>query len=226
MNVIECKGICKEFAVGGQTIAVLHNANLAVSEGEFVAIVGSSGSGKSTLLNLIGMLDSPTSGSIVFGENEVRSLGERERALLRNQMIGYVFQSFYLEPDYTVIENVEMPLVIAGVPKKERRKRAEELLQRVGLSNLIGQKAKLLSGGEKQRTCIARALVNNPKIILADEPTGNLDSLNSAEIIDLFRSIAENGCAVLMVTHSTEDAAKADRIIRMKDGCLSDEAKE
>jgi len=222
VNVIACRKLCKTFYIGGQPAEILRDASIEVSAGEFVAITGRSGSGKTTLLNLIGMLDKPTSGEVTIVGQNVTGLKDSDQAKIRNEVIGYVFQSFYLEPEYTVLENVEMPLMIAGVSRKERRARAEALLQKVGLLHRMHQKAKLLSGGEKQRVCIARALINQPRIVLADEPTGNLDSTNSAEIMRIFRVIAEEGCAVVMVTHSQDDAEKADRIVHMKDGSLRD----
>ena len=223
MAILECRNIKKVFDADEAAITALNDVSMSVDAGEFVAIVGRSGSGKSTLLNILGMLDKPTEGEVFFEEKNVREMSEKERATLRNTSFGYVFQSFFLEPEYTVSENVEMPLVIAGMKASERTDRVRELIEIVGLTERKGQKTKKLSGGEKQRTCIARALACNPSIVLADEPCGNLDTANSAEIMKLFREITKRGSAVLMVTHSEEDAAKADRILYMKDGSISNE---
>ncbi|MBP5461020.1 MAG: ABC transporter ATP-binding protein [Lachnospiraceae bacterium] len=221
--MLECRNIKKVFDADEAAITALNDVSMSVDAGEFVAIVGRSGSGKSTLLNILGMLDKPTEGEVFFEEKNVREMSEKERSTLRNTSFGYVFQSFFLEPEYTVSENVEMPLVIAGMKASERTDRVRELIEIVGLTERKGQKTKKLSGGEKQRTCIARALACNPSIVLADEPCGNLDTANSAEIMKLFREITKRGSAVLMVTHSEEDAAKADRILYMKDGSISNE---
>ena len=223
MEILECRNITKVFDADEAAITALLDVSMSVGAGEFVAIVGRSGSGKSTLLNILGMLDKPTEGEVLFDGQSVSKMSEKEKSVLRNTSFGYVFQSFFLEPEYTVYENVEMPLVIAGVKPAERGQRAKELIEIVGLSERMNQKTKKLSGGEKQRTCIARALACNPSIVLADEPCGNLDTANSAEIMKLFREITERGSAVLMVTHSEEDAAKADRILYMKDGSISNE---
>lgn len=223
MAILECRNIKKVFDADEAAITALNDVSMSVDAGEFVAIVGRSGSGKSTLLNILGMLDKPTEGEVFFEEKNVREMSEKERSTLRNTSFGYVFQSFFLEPEYTVSENVEMPLVIAGMKASERTDRVRELIEIVGLTERKGQKTKKLSGGEKQRTCIARALACNPSIVLADEPCGNLDTANSAEIMKLFREITKRGSAVLMVTHSEEDAAKADRILYMKDGSISNE---
>lgn len=223
MAILECRNIKKVFDADEAAITALNDVSMSVDAGEFVAIVGRSGSGKSTLLNILGMLDKPTEGEVFFEEKNVRKMSEKERSKLRNTSFGYVFQSFFLEPEYTVSENVEMPLVIAGMKASERTDRVRELIEIVGLTERKGQKTKKLSGGEKQRTCIARALACNPSIVLADEPCGNLDTANSAEIMKLFREITNRGSAVLMVTHSEEDAAKADRILYMKDGSISNE---
>ena len=223
MSLLECKEVTRIFDPGTAAIKALSNVSMSVEEGEFVAIVGRSGSGKSTLLNVLGMLDAPDEGEVLFNGTDVRKMSEKEKSALRNKSFGYVFQSFFLEPEYTVYENVEMPRVIAGIKASERKERTKELINLVGISERTDQKTKKLSGGEKQRTCIARALACKPAIVLADEPCGNLDSANSADIMKLFRVIAEHGSAVLMVTHNEDDAAKADRILYMKDGCLSNE---
>ncbi|MBO4652614.1 MAG: ABC transporter ATP-binding protein [Lachnospiraceae bacterium] len=223
MSLLECKGVTRIFDANSAAFKALDDVSMSIEEGEFVAIVGRSGSGKSTLLNVLGMLDVPDEGEVLFEGVNVSTMSDKEKSVLRNKSFGYVFQSFFLEPEYTVYENVEMPLVIAGVKASERDERTRELIELVGLNDRKDQKTKKLSGGEKQRTCIARALACKPSIVLADEPCGNLDSANSAEIMKLFRVIAEQGSAVLMVTHNEDDAAKADRIMYMKDGSLSDE---
>ena len=223
MSLLECKGVTRIFDANSAAFRALDDVSMSIEEGEFVAIVGRSGSGKSTFLNVLGMLDVPDEGEVLFEGVNVSTMSDKEKSVLRNKSFGYVFQSFFLEPEYTVYENVEMPLVIAGVKASERDERTRELIELVGLTDRKDQKTKKLSGGEKQRTCIARALACKPSIVLADEPCGNLDSANSAEIMKLFRVIAEQGSAVLMVTHNEDDAAKADRIRYMKDGSLSDE---
>jgi len=218
MKIIECRNLAKEYTTKGQTQTVLSEVNFSMEKGEYVAVVGASGSGKSTLLNMIGLIDVPTSGEVQLREKSTADLSENQRADLRNRMIGYVFQAFYLEPAYSAFKNVEMPLLIRGMEKKERRERVMKALDTVGLSHKAGQRADTLSGGEKQRVCIARALVGEPEFILADEPCGNLDSLNSAEIMKLFERLNKEGTSILLVTHNEEDAKRIKRRIRMKDG--------
>lgn len=187
-------------------------------DGGFVCITGRSGSGKSTLLKMIGLMLRPTSGKILINGVDVWECKEAERNKYRNALLGFVFQDYSLEPSYTVFENVELPLLIAGAPKNERKARVQKCLEFVGMAELAKQKAATLSGGEQQRTAIARAIVNNPSFILADEPCGNLDKENGDRIIALFRTLVYKGVTVIMVTHNEEDAKKTDRIIRLLDG--------
>ena len=222
-QLISLKNICRNYRNGDQELQVLKNINLEVHEGEFVAIMGPSGSGKSTLMNIIGMLDTPTSGEYYLEEKEVAGLGEKQLAKVRNQEIGFVFQQFFLLSKMDALQNVELPLIYAGVSASKRRKLAEEYLEKVELTDRSHHLPSELSGGQKQRVAIARALVNNPSIILADEPTGNLDSANSRDIISLFQQIREQYHATIIIaTHDNEIAAQADRVIALKDGRLCD----
>lgn len=200
-----------------ETIA-LNNLNLHVKEGEFVAVMGPSGCGKSTLLNIIGLLDDLENGSYLFNSVEVAPFNERKRAQLRKHNIGFVFQSFNLIDELTVFENVELPLIYTNVSASERKKRVEEVLEKVQIMHRRNHFPQQLSGGQQQRVAVARAVVNNPKLILADEPTGNLDSKNGSEVMQLLTELNENGTTVIMVTHSEHDAQYADRVIRMLDG--------
>lgn len=201
-----------------ETVA-LENVNLSIGEGEFVSIMGPSGCGKSTLLNIIGLLDTPTSGTMQIGGRDVLGLSDREAARLRNEMLGFVFQSFHLIPSLSVEDNVMVPLVYRGVPAGKRRQMAREALERVGLSHRLRHLPGQLSGGQCQRVAIARAVVGSPRIILADEPTGNLDSRMGGEVMDiLHRQAREEGRTVVMVTHNEEQARDTDRIIRFFDG--------
>ncbi len=224
MKIIECRDITKEYASKTQRQKALSHVFFSMNAGEYVAVVGKSGSGKSTLLNMIGLIDVPTSGEILIDEQNTKELSENKRADLRNKKIGYVFQAFYLEPAYTAYKNVEMPLLIGGVGRRERKQRVLKALEVVGLAHKAKQRADTLSGGEKQRVCIARALVNEPEFILADEPCGNLDSENSAAIMNIFDRLYQEGKSILMVTHNEEDAKRAKRRIRLSDGgIISDE---
>lgn len=198
----------------------INGVNLDISSGEFVAITGRSGSGKSTLLYMIGALESFTEGSIIVNGNDIYGLSKKELSIYRNRCIGFVFQDFYLEPTYTVFKNVEMPLIIAGIKKKERKEKVFEALEKVGMLRYIEKSSNKLSGGERQRVSIARALVNNPQIVLADEPCGNLDTHNSSKVMEILREISNSGKTVLLVTHDDNDAKKADRIIRLQDGLV------
>ncbi len=199
-------------------VEALKPTNLEIKQADFIAIMGPSGSGKSTLMHIIGCLDVPTAGKIIFEGKDVSKLSEAELARIRNQKIGFVFQTFNLIPRVSVLANVELPLIYAGVSKKERLKRALEVLKKIGLSERINHTPNQLSGGEQQRVAIARALVTNPSIILADEPTGNLDSKTGEEIIDIFRKLNREGNTFVMVTHDQEIAKNASNIIRIKDG--------
>lgn len=196
----------------------LDNVNLNIEAGEFVAIVGKSGSGKSTLLNIIGLLDQQTEGQVLINGISVNSLNEKQKARFRLHVIGHIFQSFNLEPAYTVYKNIEIPLLIANIDKVERDAIIKKTIDDVGLSHKLYVKANTLSGGEQQRVCIARALVNSPRIILADEPCGNLDTTNSAIIMDILKGLSSKGITVILVTHDLTDAQIADRIIEIEDG--------
>lgn len=218
--MIILKNVSKTYGNNEGKVEALHQVNLVIEDGKFTAIVGKSGSGKTTLMNLIGGLDNPTEGRIIADTLDITELNSKELADYRNKTTGFVFQSFYLEPNFTVLENVCMPLTISGMDRKMREEKAKEMLISLGLEDKIYKKANELSGGQKQRTCIARALVSNPKIILADEPTGNLDSENGSEVMKLLRKIADEGRSVILVTHNVEDVKNADNIVEIKDGVV------
>ena len=218
--VIQLKEIKKNYFLGKVVIEVLKGLSLDIQKAEYVALMGPSGSGKSTLMNIIGCLDSPTSGQYILAGQSVSGMTDNELADVRNQEIGFVFQQFNLLPRLTALENVALPLVYAGVSKKERIQRAKEVLDMVSLSDRSLHKPNELSGGQNQRVAIARALVNNPSIILADEPTGNLDSKTSHEIMDIFGQIHAAGNTVVLVTHEEDIAAHARRVIRLRDGVI------
>ena len=219
-NVIEIRNIIRDFKLGQQTVHVLKGIDLDIKKGEYVAIMGPSGSGKSTLMNLLGCLDTPTSGTYVLNGKDVSQMSEDEVAEIRNTEIGFVFQTFNLLPRTTALENVALPMIYAGASKKVRSERASEVLTDVGLADRMDHKPNQLSGGQRQRVAVGRALVNKPSIILADEPTGNLDSKTSLEIMELFDEIHANGNTVIMVTHEEDVAAHAKRIIRLTDGMI------
>ncbi|MGE5577383.1 MAG: ABC transporter ATP-binding protein [Syntrophothermus sp.] len=208
----------KIYKMGEVEVRALDGVSLTVEQGEMVAIMGPSGSGKSTMMNIIGCLDQPTSGSYRLAGQEVGQLSEREKTKLRNREIGFVFQSFNLLPKLTALENVELPLTYAEVSRKERRDRAIEALVRMGLEKRLNHTPPELSGGQQQRVAIARALVNNPRLILADEPTGNLDSQSSVEIMGIFQELNRKGITVILVTHEADIAACTKRIVRFRDG--------
>ena len=216
--VIDLKNIIRNFQLGPQTVHVLKGIDLTIKKGEYVALMGPSGSGKSTLMNLLGCLDTPTSGSYMIANRDVSKMNDNQLADVRNKEIGFVFQTFNLIPRQTALQNVALPLVYAGEKKEKRISRAKKVLDEVGLSDRITHKPNQLSGGQRQRVAIARALVNSPSIILADEPTGNLDSSTSNEIMKLFEEIHKNGNTLIIVTHEEEIAQHANRIIRLKDG--------
>ena len=218
--IIKIKGITRDFPLGQETVYVLKGIDLIINKGEYVALMGPSGSGKSTLMNILGCLDTPTGGSYILNNKDVSQMSDNELAEVRNKEIGFVFQTFNLMPRTTALENVALPLIYAGKSKTDRNIRAEEVLKQVGLSDRMDHKPNQLSGGQRQRVAVARALVNNPSIILADEPTGNLDSVTSLEIMKLFDDIHANGNTVLVVTHEEDIAAHAHRIIRLKDGLV------
>ena len=226
-KVIELRNITRDFPLGHEIIKVLKGINLDIERGEYVAFMGPSGSGKSTLMNLLGCLDTPTSGSYILNGNDVSKMSDDELAEIRNKEIGFVFQTFNLLPRTTALENVALPMVYAGASKSARTERAKEVLTNVGLADRMDHKPNQLSGGQRQRVAVGRALVNKPSIILADEPTGNLDSITSLEIMHLFDEIHAAGNTVILVTHEEEVAMHAHRIIRLRDGVIeSDKKKE
>ncbi|QSO51451.1 ABC transporter ATP-binding protein [Alicyclobacillus curvatus] len=217
-TLIDIRDLVREYVVGDEVIRALDGVTLAIEHGEFVAIMGPSGSGKSTAMNMIGCLDLPTSGQYIIDGYDVSGLSEDQLAELRNNKIGFVFQNFNLLPKTTALENVELPMLYAGVPSRERRQRAMAALERVGLANRMGNRPNELSGGQQQRVSIARALVNNPALILADEPTGALDSHTTEDILRLFEELHEQGNTIIIVTHEDEVGRHAKRIVRFRDG--------
>lgn len=222
--VIELTDITRSFKIGDVVVNALRGVNLLINKGEYVAFMGPSGSGKSTLMNILGCLDTPTSGKYVLNNQDVSNLSDNELAEIRNKEIGFVFQTFNLLARSTAMENVALPLVYAGFSKKERRAKAEAVLASVSLADRMDHKPNELSGGQRQRVAIARALINSPSIILADEPTGNLDSKTSYEIMELMEVIHQKGNTVVVVTHEEDIARRAKRIIRLRDGVIeSDE---
>ena len=220
MPIIEIKHIKKEYIMGDQLIAALKDVSLSIEKNEYVALMGPSGSGKSTLMNILGCLDSPTAGSYRLNNTEVSSMTDDQLAHVRNKEIGFVFQTFNLLPRLSSLENVALPLVYAGWSNKDRKARAEEVMAMVGLKDRMGHKPNELSGGQRQRVAIARALVNNPSIILADEPTGNLDTKTSYDIMDIFAHINSQGNTVILVTHEEDIARHARRVMRLRDGLI------
>jgi putative ABC transport system ATP-binding protein len=223
--MITIKNLVKDFYNGDNITKALDNINLEIKDKEFISILGTSGSGKTTLLNLIGGLDTPTSGEILIDEVNLFDLNDKDASAFRNKNIGYIFQLFYLEPSFTIYENVSIPLIINGQKKKDYDKRIHELLQMVNLDDYSDKIVSNLSGGEKQRVCIARALANNPKYILADEPTGSLDSYNGEKVLEYLKLLNENGKTIIFVTHNNDFANKySTRIINLKDGKIIDYA--
>ena len=218
MGIISMKRITKSYEMGEAQVRALDDVNVEVERGEFISIVGPSGSGKSTLMNLIGCLDRPTSGEYYLDDEKVDELGDDQLAHIRNKKIGFVFQTFNLLPRTNCLHNVELPLLYSNVPRKEREKKALELLQRVGLGERVYHNPNELSGGERQRVAIARALVNDPAIVLADEPTGNLDSKTGSEIMAMFTSLNQEGKTIVLVTHERYIADYSARIITLRDG--------
>ena len=216
--ILKLRGITRDFKLGSQTVHVLKGIELDIFKNSYVALMGPSGSGKSTLMNLLGCLDTPTAGSYELNGNDVSVMGDNELAEIRNHEIGFVFQTFNLLPRSTALENVALPLVYAGLGKEEREARAAEVLTQVGLADRMDHRPNQLSGGQRQRVAVARALVNNPALILADEPTGNLDSKTSIEIMKLFDDIQAAGNTVVLVTHEEDIAQHAKRVIRLVDG--------
>jgi putative ABC transport system ATP-binding protein len=217
-HLIEMHALTRVYQLGPQEIFALRGVDLTIEQGEYVAIMGPSGSGKSTLMNIIGCLDTPTSGSYLLDGVPVETLDDDQLAAIRNRKIGFVFQTFNLLARTTALQNVELPLVYARVPRAERRRLAEEALEAVGLADRMSHQPNELSGGQRQRVAVARALVNKPSLLLADEPTGNLDSQTGREILDLFRELHSRGNSILIVTHEDDVAQEAKRTIRLRDG--------
>jgi len=217
-KIISIHNIKKRYIVGDTEVNALDGVDLAIHSNDYVAIMGPSGSGKSTLMNILGCLDTPTSGSYVLNGTDVSHMDENELADVRNKEIGFVFQTFNLMPRYTALENVALPLIYAGIPKAKRLERAEKTLESVNLGDRMEHRPNEMSGGQRQRVAVARALVNNPSIILADEPTGNLDTKTSIDIMRLFERIYESGNTIIVVTHEEDIAQHARRIVRLRDG--------
>lgn len=221
-EIVNMKNICKSYYIGDQEIQVLKNINLKVEEGEFVSVLGPSGSGKTTLMNIIGCLDMPTSGKYILCGNDISEMNEIELARVRNKEIGFVFQSFFLLPRLTAVQNVELPLIYSDIPQKERRKKAEVMLERVGLADKMNNLPSQLSGGQQQRVAIARALVTEPSLILADEPTGALDQKTGTSIIEYFEKLNAEGKTIIIITHDIKVAAHANRTVNILDGKLTE----
>lgn len=224
-NLIKIRNIVRDFELGQEIVHVLKDIDLDIEKGEYVAIMGPSGSGKSTLMNLIGCLDTPTSGSYILNGKDVSQMSDDELAEIRNKEIGFVFQTFNLLPRTTALDNVALPMVYAGVSKKDRTERAIEVLNDVGLSDRMDHRPNQLSGGQRQRVAMGRALVNKPSIILADEPTGNLDSKTGVEIMNLLYDIHKSGNTIIVVTHEEDIASHAQRIIRLRDGMIESDTR-
>jgi putative ABC transport system ATP-binding protein len=226
MSIIELHDVHKVYDMGAEKVRALNGVDLAIARGEYVAIMGPSGSGKSTMMNLLGCLDTPSTGSYVLNGTAVEKLNDQELAAIRNKEIGFVFQTFNLLARTDALQNVELPLIYAGIPRKERRERAQRALARVGLTDRAHHLPNELSGGQRQRVAIARALVNDPSILLADEPTGNLDTATSTDIMNLFDELHSQGNTVILVTHEADIAAHADRKIVLRDGKVLTDVKE
>ena len=221
MAIVTLKGICKDYQQGAEPVRVLKDVDLTVEQGDYIAIMGPSGSGKTTLMNIIGCLDIPTSGTYVLGEKDIKDLSDDALADIRNQQIGFVFQNFHLLPKMTALDNVALPLLYAGVPLKERKARAAEALTAVGLEDRMDFLPNQLSGGQCQRVAIARAMVTKPALLLADEPTGALDTASGNQIMDIFRQLSKDGMTILMITHENSIAQCADKVYHILDGRLT-----
>jgi len=217
-DLLRCEKVNKVYQMDTLSMSVLHNINMTIKKNEFISIVGPSGSGKSTLMHLIGLLDTPTSGRIFLDNEDVSKLSEEKMASVRNRKIGFVFQTFNLIPRTSALANVELPLIYAGVPDEQRKEKATKMLESMGLGERIYHFPNQLSGGEQQRVAIARALINNPSLILADEPTGNLDSKTGNQIMEIFKKLKKEGNTIVLVTHDMEVAKVADRIVKIYDG--------
>ena len=224
-KIIEIKGLKREFAVGSEIVKALKGVDVSVMKNEYLAMMGPSGSGKSTLMNLLGCLDTPTAGAYNLNGTNVSSLKDDDLAEIRNKEIGFIFQTFNLLPRLTALENVSLPLVYAGYNSEDRKIKAQDVLEKVGLGDRMDHRPNQLSGGQRQRVAVARALVNEPSIILADEPTGNLDSKTSLDIMRLFEEIHEMGNTLIVVTHEEEVASHAHRILRLRDGMVESDLK-
>ena len=223
-TVIDIQGITKTYVIGKLSVPVLHGIDLQVNKGEFVSIMGPSGSGKSTFMNILGCLDRPTTGSYRLNGDEVATLSDDELAFVRNKQIGFVFQSFNLLTKLTAVENVALPMIYAGMDKKTRNERAAALLASVGLGDRMDHLPSELSGGQRQRVAIARALANNPAIIMADEPTGNLDSKSTIDVMNIFRGLYDEGRTIILVTHEPEIATYASRNVVLRDGLIVEDS--
>ncbi|MBN1116083.1 MAG: ABC transporter ATP-binding protein [Bacteroidales bacterium] len=223
--LIEIKDLRKDYLLGHVTVSALRGINLNIEQNEYLAIMGPSGSGKSTLMNILGCLDTPSDGQYLFDDVDVKSLNDDELSAIRNKKIGFIFQTFNLLPKADAIHNVELPLIYAGIDKHERKSMAEIALKRVGLGDRLYHKPSEMSGGQRQRVAIARALVNNPEIILADEPTGNLDSKTGEEIMGIFNDLHKEGNTIILITHENDIAEHSNRIIHLFDGLISTDRK-
>ncbi len=221
-NILELRDLSRTYKLGDEVLNALDHVSLTVEKGQFIAIIGPSGSGKSTLANIIGGLDKPNNGTVQIDGQDLSKVRDNKLSTYRNQHIGFVFQSFNLQPHNTALENVMLPLVFSKLKRSERKKRAKECLEAVGLGERLNHKPDQLSGGQRQRVAIARALANNPSIIIADEPTGNLDSAKGAEIMDLLKSLSKQGITLIVITHDMNVAKQAQRVLEMRDGKLTE----
>jgi putative ABC transport system ATP-binding protein len=222
-EILNMQNINKQYTLGGEELHILHDVNLKINAGQFLSILGPSGSGKSTMMNIIGCLDVPTSGTYLLSGNDINDLDEIELAKIRNKEIGFVFQNFQLLPRMTALQNVELPLIYAGIPYAKRQEKAKHILERVGLGDRMKNLPSQLSGGQQQRVAIARALVTEPTILLADEPTGALDQKNGAQVMELFEELNQDGRTIVMITHDIHIAARAKRVVHILDGRLSEQ---
>jgi putative ABC transport system ATP-binding protein len=225
-NLIEIRKITKIYEMGDEKLFALNDIDLTIEKNEYVAIMGPSGSGKSTLMNIIGCLDTPTSGDYILNGKDVHEMDDNELAEIRNREIGFVFQTFNLLPRSNALHNVELPLIYSGLSRTERLRKAEEALANVGLVDRMTHKPNELSGGQRQRVSVARALINNPSIILADEPTGNLDTKTGEEIMELFRDLSNKGNTIIIVTHEEDIAKHANRIVKIRDGMIASDSRK